>query len=83
MKIRYFAWVRERTGLAEEEVELPTHVETASDLMQWLSARGENYETAFGEPDHIRIAFDQVHVTADTRLDQVREVAFFPPMTGG
>ncbi|MEM1045846.1 MAG: molybdopterin converting factor subunit 1 [Pseudomonadota bacterium] len=83
MKIRYFAWVRERTGLAEEDVDLPAGVETASDLMRWLSGRGENYEMAFGEPDHIRIAFDQVHVTADARLGEVDEVAFFPPMTGG
>ena len=83
MKIRYFAWVRERTGLAEEDVDIPPEIETAEHLMSWLAARGEHYQAAFNDPDIIRVAYDQVHVTHDASLQDVREVAFFPPMTGG
>ena len=83
MKIRYFAWVRERTGIDEEHVEVPRTVETAEDLMAWLTGRGENFEAAFEAPEIIRVAYDQLHVTHDARLDGVNEVAFFPPMTGG
>ena len=83
MKIRYFAWVRERTGIDEERVDLPASVTNASELIAWLSARGDNYLNAFEEPEIIRVAFDQLHVTHDTSLDGVSEVAFFPPMTGG
>ena len=83
MKIKYFAWVRERAGMDEENVDLPGDVATAADLMKWLSDRGENYRYAFEEPEVIRVAYDQVHVTHDAKLEGVSEVAFFPPMTGG
>ena len=83
MKIRYFAWVRERTGIDEETVEVPTSVENATDLMAWLSQRGENFQAAFEEHEIIRVAYDQLHVTHDAHLGDVSEVAFFPPMTGG
>lgn len=83
MKIRYFAWVRERTGIDEETIERPDGVNNATELMTWLSKRGENFEAAFQEPEIIRVAYDQLHVTHDAHLDDVNEVAFFPPMTGG
>lgn len=83
MKIRYFAWVRERTRIDEETIDLPDDVHTATELMTWLCQRGENFAAAFEEPDIIRVAYDQLHVTHDARLDGVSEVAFFPPMTGG
>lgn len=83
MKIRYFAWVRERTGIDEETVDVPASVENASDLMAWLSRRGENFASAFEEQDIIRVAYDQLHVAHDAHLNAVTEVAFFPPMTGG
>jgi molybdopterin synthase sulfur carrier subunit len=83
MKIRYFAWVRERVGHAEEEIDLPPNVASVGDLIDWLSKRDEGYAAAFAEPTVIRAAIDQEHVEHDAALADVREIAFFPPMTGG
>ncbi|MBA5775775.1 molybdopterin converting factor subunit 1 [Stappia sp. F7233] len=83
MKIRYFAWVRERVGLEEEEIELPAGVASVSELMAWLAARDEGYAAAFAEPEVIRVALDQFHVEHEAPLGGASEVAFFPPMTGG
>lgn len=83
MKVLYFAWVRERVGRAEEEVAPPAGVVTIADLIAWLSARGEEYAHAFDKPKVIRAAIDRVHVKPDTPIIGAREIAFFPPMTGG
>lgn len=83
MKVLYFAWVRERVGKAEEDIALPSEVTTVADLIAWLSARGEEYAYAFENPQVIRAAIDRVHVKPDTVISGAREVAFFPPMTGG
>ena len=83
MKLRYFAWVRERVGQAEETIELPEGVTNVAELMDWLAARDEGYAAAFAEPAVIRAAIDQDHVPHDAPLAGAREVAFFPPMTGG
>ena len=83
MKVKYFAWVRERIGKAEEIVEPPASVATVSDLIAWLTARGDEYAHAFDKPKVIRAAIDQAHVKADAMIAGAREVAFFPPMTGG
>jgi molybdopterin synthase sulfur carrier subunit len=83
MRVRYFAWVRERVGHAEEEIELPADVANVADLIAFLSRRDEGYAAAFAEPSVIRAALDLEHVEHDTPLVGAREVAFFPPMTGG
>lgn len=83
MKILYFAWVRERVGKTEETVEPPASVRTVADLMQWLVAHGEEYANAFASPKTIRAAIDQTHVKPDAVIAGAREIAFFPPMTGG
>jgi molybdopterin synthase sulfur carrier subunit len=83
MKVRYFAWVRERVGVAEEEVDPPPEVASVSDLIAWLSQRDEGYAAAFAEPAVIRAALDREHVDHDAPVGRAREVAFFPPMTGG
>ena len=83
MKALYFAWVRERIGKAEEELDPPASVDTPGALMAWLTARGENYAHAFENPAVIRTAVDRVHAKHDMRFTGAREVAFFPPMTGG
>lgn len=83
MKLLYFAWVREKTGRGEETVELPGDVRTVSDLIGWLRARGPEYEAAFDKADVIRTAVDQTHVNHDTPIAEAREIAFFPPVTGG
>ncbi|ASP33986.1 MULTISPECIES: molybdopterin converting factor subunit 1 [Stappiaceae] len=83
MNIRYFAWVRERVGLEEEEIDLPASVSTVADLITHLKSLDENHAAAFEEEDAIRVALDQEHVETDAALEGAREVAFFPPMTGG
>ena len=83
MKALYFASVRERIGLAEEEIALPSEVATVADLISWLSRRGENYASAFTDAVKVRAALDQIHARLDAPLGDAREIAFFPPMTGG
>jgi len=83
MKVKYFAWVRERIGKAEETVEPPADVRTVDDLISWLTAQGEAYAYAFEKPKVIRAAIDHTHVKADAVIAGAREIAFFPPMTGG
>jgi molybdopterin synthase sulfur carrier subunit len=83
MKVKYFAWVRERVGISEETIELPADIRTVDDLMGWLSQRGEPYAHAFERPKVIRAAIDHAHVKSDSMIAGAREIAFFPPMTGG
>jgi molybdopterin synthase sulfur carrier subunit len=83
MKVKYFAWVRERIGKAEESVEPPSNVQTVEDLMAWLAKRGETYAHAFETPRVIRAAIDHAHVKPNAIIAGAREIAFFPPMTGG
>ena len=84
MKVRYFAWVRERVGRAEEEIDLPPEVTSVADLMAWLAARDEGYAAAFAEPTrHPRGASTASTSSTTRRSPDAREVAFFPPMTGG
>jgi len=83
MKVKYFACVRERIGKAEEAVEPPATVRTVDELIAWLSGRGEAYAYAFEKPKVIRAAIDHAHVQPDATIAGAREIAFFPPMTGG
>jgi sulfur-carrier protein len=79
--VLYFAWVRERIGLPRERLE--TQAATVADLVQELSAREERYALAFSDLTALRVAVDQDLTTFDAPLAGAREVAFFPPMTGG
>jgi molybdopterin synthase sulfur carrier subunit len=83
VRVLYFAWVRERIGKAEEHVELPVSAKTVADLVAWLASRGEEYAYAFEKPGVIRAAIDKVHVKPDAAIAGAKEIAFFPPMTGG
>lgn len=83
MKVLYFAWVRERIGKSEETVEPPADIRTVGDLIGWLTARGDEYAHAFETPKVIRAAIDHAHVRPDAIIAGAREIAFFPPMTGG
>jgi len=83
VKIKYFAWVRERVGRAEEMLDPPQDARMVGELMAWLSGRSESYAYAFETPKVIRAAIDHVHVKPDTAIAGAREIAFFPPMTGG
>ena len=81
MDVLYFAWVRERIGLPRERVE--TRAATVMELVEELKAREPRYEAAFADISALRVALDQELAGFEAPLDGVREVAFFPPMTGG
>ena len=83
MKLVYFAWVRERVGKSEEEVELPSGILTVADVVRWLKTRGEEYAFAFENEGVVRAAVDRSHVKPEATIANAREIAFFPPMTGG
>jgi molybdopterin synthase sulfur carrier subunit len=83
MKLVYFAWVRERIGKSEEDVSPPSDVTTVSGLLAWLKTRGEEYEAALQYPEVIRVAINHEHVDHRETLAGAREIALFPPMTGG
>ncbi|MEQ1710639.1 MAG: molybdopterin converting factor subunit 1 [Hyphomicrobium sp.] len=83
LKILYFAWVREKTGRASEDVMVPKGVDTIAELVTWLKSRGPEFEAAFARGDVIRAAIDQTHVKPAATITGAREVAFFPPVTGG
>jgi molybdopterin synthase sulfur carrier subunit len=83
VKVLYFAWVRERVGKPEEEIDPPAGIATVGELMHWLAGRGEEYAHAFENSKVIRAAIDRTHVRPDAAIAGAREVAFFPPMTGG
>ena len=79
--VLYFAWVRERIGLPKERIE--TEAATVAELVDELKAREERYAVAFSDLSALRVALDQELSEFDASLEGVREVAFFPPMTGG
>ncbi|MEP2530042.1 molybdopterin converting factor subunit 1 [Shimia sp.] len=81
MDVLYFAWVRERIGLPKEVVE--TNAATVAELVEELKTREARYEAAFADLSALRVAVDQELTDFDAPLNDVREVAFFPPMTGG
>lgn len=81
MDVLYFAWVRERIGLPKERVE--TEAKTVSALVDELRAREDRYDLAFSDLTALRVAVDQKLTDFDASIEDAREVAFFPPMTGG
>lgn len=81
MEVLYFAWVRERIGLPRETVD--SGAETVAELVEDLRKREARYEAAFADISALRVALDQQLADFDAPLAGVREVAFFPPMTGG
>jgi molybdopterin synthase sulfur carrier subunit len=83
MRLLYFAWVKEKAGIAAEEIAVPEDVATVAELIVWLKARGPEFANAFARSEVIRAAIDQTHVRHDARIAGAREIAFFPPVTGG
>jgi molybdopterin synthase sulfur carrier subunit len=83
LTLRYFAWVREKVGRAEEIVDVPGNVSTIGDLVAWLVSRGPEYANAFARAGVVRAAVDQLHVKPSHVIEGAREIAFFPPVTGG
>ncbi|MEX3008244.1 molybdopterin converting factor subunit 1 [Hoeflea sp. TYP-13] len=83
VKLVYFAWIRERIGKSEEEIELPAAVETVSDLLAHLKGRGDEYELALEVPEVIHVAINREHCQHSDAIGNAQEIALFPPMTGG
>ncbi|WP_298727460.1 molybdopterin converting factor subunit 1 [uncultured Ferrovibrio sp.] len=83
MRVLYFAWLRERVGLAEETVSPPPEVRTVADLITWLRSRGEVYEAALADPSIVRVAVNQDYARPDHPVQAGDEIAIFPPVTGG
>ena len=83
MRLLYFAWVKEKAGIAAEEIEPPADVATIAELIVWLKTRGPEFENAFARSEVIRAAIDQTHVRHDAKIAGAHEIAFFPPVTGG
>jgi molybdopterin synthase sulfur carrier subunit len=83
MKILYFAWLRGKVGVGEEEVELPDGVDTVAGLLDWLKGRGPGHAAALADLSAVRVAVNQEHAEADHPLGPDDEVALFPPVTGG
>jgi len=83
MRLLYFAWVKEKTGIAAEDVALPDGVATVGELIAWLKTRGPEFAQAFDRDEVIRAAIDQTHARHDAKIGGATEIAFFPPVTGG
>jgi molybdopterin synthase sulfur carrier subunit len=83
MRMLYFAWVRERIGTGEEQVDPPASVQSVSDLIAWLAGRGAGHAEAFADVAKLRAAIDQRFVPLDTPIAGATEIALFPPVTGG
>jgi molybdopterin synthase sulfur carrier subunit len=83
MKVLYFAWLRSKVGIAEEDVDPPAEVTTVADLIAWLKARGGGYADAFADLSVVRVAVNQDYVKLDHPVGPADEVALFPPVTGG
>ena len=83
MRLLYFAWVKDKAGIAAEEIAVPQDVATIAELIVWLKSRGPEFANAFARSEVIRAAIDQTHVRHDVKIAGAREIAFFPPVTGG
>jgi molybdopterin converting factor subunit 1 len=83
MRVLYFAWLREKIGLGGEEILPPPEVETIGGLIEWLRARGPGYAAAFADQKLVRCAVDQDFAGPETAIAGTKEIAFFPPVTGG
>jgi molybdopterin synthase sulfur carrier subunit len=83
VRVRYFAWLKQRTGVAEEEVDPPPGVATVADLVAWLGGRHPRFAEAAAAAGVVRCAVNQEYAEPDARVRPGDEVAFFPPVTGG
>lgn len=81
--ILYFAWVRERIGTSEERIDVPASVVTVADLIHLLADRSVGHAAAFADRDRLRVAIDQQFAAFDAPVASAREIAIFPPVTGG
>jgi molybdopterin synthase sulfur carrier subunit len=83
LRLLYFAWVKEKTGIGAEDIDVPDEVRTIAELISWLKRRGPEFANAFERSEVIKAAIDQRHVRHDAEIHGAGEIAFFPPVTGG
>ena len=83
MKILYFAWLRTRAGIAEEEVEPPSDVVDVAGLLDWLATRSPGHQAALADRCVVRVAVNHEYAKPDTKVCSGDEIAIFPPVTGG
>ena len=83
MKLLYFAWLRSKTGVSEEEVTPPAEVTTVAELLGWLQGRGPGYAEALSDLEVVRVAVNQTYADPSHPVGPDDEVALFPPVTGG
>ena len=83
MKLLYFAWLKTRTGVGEEEVSPPPEVRTVRELLDWIRSRGGGYAEALSDLSVIKVAINQEFARPDDPVAPGDEVALFPPVTGG
>lgn len=83
MKLLYFSWLREKIGVAEEEVSPPSSVKTVKDLLEWLQQRGGGYQEVLDDLSLVRVAVNQEYVKFNQPVAADDEIALFPPVTGG
>jgi molybdopterin synthase sulfur carrier subunit len=83
MKLLYFAWLKTRTGVGEEEVSPPPEVTTVRELLDWIRSRGGGYAEALSDLSVIKVAINQEFARPDDPVSSGDEVALFPPVTGG
>jgi len=83
MKLLYFAWIKQHTGVGEEDVSLPEKVTDVAGLIDWLRSRGPEFKAALQDVSALRVAVNQEFATFETNITNGDEVALFPPMTGG
>ena len=83
MRLLYFAWLREKAGVSEEQIDVPDNVATVGALLDWIEARGAGFAEAFADRAVVRVAVNQEYVSLDHPVAAGDEIAFFPPVTGG
>ena len=83
MVVKYFSWIREHIGKAEEVIDLPTDITTIKELISYLENLDDNYKSAFEKKKLIKIAINKSYSSLDDKIDNNDEIAFFPPVTGG
>ena len=82
-RLLYFAWVRERVGVAEEAIDLPRALATVDELLDWLATRSPGHAAALADRGAVRVGVDQEFARGDATIAGAREIAIFPPVTGG
>ena len=83
MQILYFAWLRQKIGVGQEDISPPETVQTVGALLDWLASRGEEFEHALEDRDVIKVAVNQEFASLDAPISEGDEIALFPPVTGG